>query len=104
MAICIACGRRGFFFKVNRKGICAKCVIRIGQEQEDKLLEYIELIETESKALEWGVATWPYEQLADMYRNKKDSHKEVAVLERFAVQKHAPGPKAAELLERLKEK
>ena len=103
MAICNACGKKGLFLKVDREGICGKCVSALGKDKEDKLLRYIETIETESKALDWGVDPWPFEQLADMYRKKKDSRKEVAILERFAAQKHAPGPQAAQLLERLKQ-
>ncbi len=103
MATCKACGKRGFFIKVNREGVCGKCVSAAGQEKEEKLLKLIESIETESKAVEWGVAPWPYEQLADMYRDKRESRKEVAVLERFAAQKYAPGPQALQLLDRLKQ-
>ena len=38
-----------------------------------------------------GVAPWYYEQLAIIYRKRKDYLKEIEVLERFAKQKHAPG-------------
>ena len=103
MAMCKVCGKKGFFLRVNQEGICGKCVSEEGQEKEEKLLKLIDDIEKESKAAAWGIASWPYEQLADMYRNKKDSRKEVAVLERFAAQKHAPGPQALKLLERLKQ-
>ncbi len=103
MAMCKVCGKKGFFFKVNREGICVRCVSAKEQETEEKLLKLIEDIEAEMKAAAWGVAPWPYKQLADIYRDKNESRKEVAVLERFAAQKHAPGPQAVQLLERLKQ-
>lgn len=102
MALCKVCGKRGLFLRVNKEGVCGKCVVAKDREEEERLLKFIESIEAEGKAVEWGVAPWPYEQLADLYREKKDSRKEVAVLERFAAQKHAPGPQASKLLERLK--
>ncbi|MEW5921886.1 MAG: hypothetical protein AB1796_13260 [Bacillota bacterium] len=102
MAKCVVCGKKGLFLRVNREGACAKCVSAKEQEKEQKLLKLIADVESETKAAEWGVAPWPYEQLADIYREKKDTRKEVAILERFAAQKYAPGPQAAQLLERLK--
>lgn len=101
MATCKACGKKGFFLRVNRDGICGKCVATKDNEREEKLLKFIESIESEGKARDWGVAPWPYEQLADYYLEKKDPRKEVAVLERFSAQKHVPGPQATQLMERL---
>ena len=102
MAICKICGKKGIFFKVNRDKECAKCVDAKYQEREQKLLDFIEVIEEEEKALAWGVAPWPYEELANLYHASKDFRKEVAILERFAARKHAYGKQATQLLERLK--
>lgn len=65
------------------------------------LLELIAATEAENLADGTGVAPWYYEELAKIYRKQKDYVKEVAVLERYANQKHAPGSKPQELLERL---
>lgn len=102
MATCKVCGKKGIFFKVNIDKECAKCVDAKYLAKEQKLLDFIEVIEEEEKALEWGVAPWPYEELANLYDARKDFRKEVAILERFAARKHAPGQQAAHLLERLK--
>ena len=69
---------------------------------EKILLKLLDAIELESKAEGHGVAPWYYEQLAIIYRKRKDYHKEIGILERFAKQKHAPGVKPPRLLERLK--
>jgi hypothetical protein len=68
---------------------------------EKLLLELIAAIEAENAADGGGVAPWYYEELAKIYRKQKDYAKEVAILERYASQKHAPGSKPPELLERL---
>lgn len=71
------------------------------KEAERLLLELVNATEAESKADNSGVAPWYYEELAKIYRKRRDYHKEVAILERYAKQKHAPGIKPAQLLERL---
>lgn len=58
-------------------------------------------VEEEAAAEGVGVAPWYYEQAAIVYRKKRDFASEVAVLERFAAQKHAPGTAPPELLARL---
>jgi hypothetical protein len=65
---------------------------------EELLLELINAIEEEAKVKNWGVAPWYYDELAKIYRKKKNYVQEVAILERFAEQKHAPGMKPAKLL------
>jgi lipopolysaccharide biosynthesis regulator YciM len=70
-------------------------------QAEHLLLELVNATEAEAKANNSGVAPWYYEELAKIYRRRKDYQKEVAILERFAKQKHAPGVKPAQLLERL---
>lgn len=61
------------------------------------LLEWVE--ETEEDQL--GVAPWPYEQLAIVYRKLGREDDERLILERFAKQKHSPGAAPAKLIKRL---
>ena len=49
----------------------------------------------------WGVAPWYYEQLAIIYHKAKDFEAEIAILERYELQRHAPGQKPAALASRL---
>jgi hypothetical protein len=71
------------------------------EDAKSLLLEFVESTEAENRVRSWGVAPWPYEQLAIIYRGLKDYASEVCILERFAHQKHAHGVKPAKLLERL---
>jgi hypothetical protein len=68
---------------------------------EHLLLELVNATEDESHARGTGVAPWYYEQLAIIYRKRKDPAAEVAILERYARQPSAPGARAAKLAERL---
>jgi hypothetical protein len=68
---------------------------------EELLLELLEAVEAEAYAREWGVAPWYYEQLAVIYRKRKDAPAEVAVLERYAAARHAPGVGPEKLRQRL---
>jgi hypothetical protein len=61
----------------------------------------VDATEAESRAEGFGVAPAYYERLAVFYRKRGDHDAEVAILERFAAQRHAPGVKPAKLLERL---
>lgn len=65
------------------------------------LNEEIDSQEQQSIANGWGVAPWYYEHAAIIYRKLNDRDAEIAVLERFAAQRHAPGVGPAELLARL---
>ena len=65
------------------------------------LLEIVDATEAESRAERFGVAPAAYEALAVIYRQRKDQASEVAILERFARQAHAPGALPPKLLERL---
>ena len=67
-------------------------------EVEALLLALIDVMETETKVNKTIVSPWYYEQLAIMYRERKDYSAEVAILERYAKQPHIP---KATLLERL---
>ena len=68
---------------------------------EALLLELLDVIEAEAAVKGWGVAPWYYEQLAIIYRKRKDYDAEVKTLERFASVPHAPGASPPKLLERL---
>ena len=71
------------------------------EEAERLLLRLVDAVEAEAQAEGWGVAPWYDEQLAIIYRKRKDYAAEVAILERYAAQKHAPGASPPRLLERL---
>jgi hypothetical protein len=80
-----------------------KSLRRSNQDEsaEHLLLELVDATEDESRARGTGVAPWYYEQLAIIYRKRKDPAAEVAILERYARQPPAPGTGAAKLAERL---
>jgi DNA polymerase III subunit epsilon len=65
------------------------------------LLAEMDLWERDSAAGLGGVAPWYYEQAAIIYRKLRRHDDEIAVLERFAAQQHAPGASPPRLLERL---
>ena len=68
---------------------------------ERLLLELVVATEAESRTEGWGVAPWYYEQLAILYAKQKDSTKEIAILERYDAQRHAPGVGPSKLAARL---
>lgn len=65
------------------------------------LFQEIECQERNSVTTDMGVAPWYYEQAAIILRKIGDPEAEVRVLERFAMQRHAPGVGPGELLLRL---
>jgi tetratricopeptide (TPR) repeat protein len=65
------------------------------------LLPQLDLFERDAGAGAGGVAPWYYEQAAIIYRKLKRYDDEIAVLERFAKQQHAPGVSPPQLLKRL---
>lgn len=71
-------------------------------EAEILLLKLVDAVEAENRVQNLGVAPWYYYQLATIYRKQKEIDKEIEILERFARQKHAPGARPLELMERLK--
>lgn len=71
------------------------------QGAETLLLELVEATESESAYDGYGVAPWYYGELAKVYRSQRDPQKEVAILERFAAQKHHAGVRPRQLLQRL---
>lgn len=70
-------------------------------EAEKLLLELVAATEAEDKVDKCGVAPWYYEELAKIYRKRKEYAQEIAILERFASQRHAPGASPPKLIERL---
>jgi hypothetical protein len=70
-------------------------------EAEELLLAIVDATEEEAAHEGNGVAPGSYETLAVMYRKRKDREGEIAILERFAAQPHAPGAVPPKLLERL---
>jgi hypothetical protein len=70
-------------------------------EALDLLGFLLDAVEEEATSDGTGVAPWYYEQTAIVYRKKRDFAGEVAVLERFAAQPHAPGSSPPVLFERL---
>ena len=69
---------------------------------ERLLIELVDATEEEDRANRWGVAPWYYEQLAIIYRARKDRQSEIRILKRLANQRHAAGVKPGRLLERLR--
>lgn len=72
-------------------------------EAVELLTHLVEATEAESHANNWGVAPWYYEQLAILHRAAGDHAAEIAILERFEAQQHAPGSKPAKLAQRLQQ-
>lgn len=70
-------------------------------EAERLLLRLIVAMEEVCKKNNEGVGPWYYNELAKIYRKKKEYKKEVAILEQFSRQKHARGVGPKKLLERL---
>jgi len=68
---------------------------------ERLLLELVAATEGESRTEGCGVAPWYYEQLARLYAKQKESTKEIAILERYDAQRHAPGVSPSKLAARL---
>ncbi|MFG1801329.1 exonuclease domain-containing protein [Micromonospora carbonacea] len=62
----------------------------------------IDAVENDARISGHGVAPWYYERAAIIFSQLGDPAAEVAVLERFARQRHAPGATPARLLERLR--
>lgn len=74
---------------------------RLG-DAETLLTALIAAVEDECRRENRGVAPGYYEQLAIVRRKRGDFEGEIAILERFAAQRHAPGMKPDRLLQRLK--
>lgn len=70
-------------------------------EAEKLLLRLVIANEEVNRHERQGVAPWYYEELAKIYRKKKEYDKEVTILRRFANHKHARGVGPKKLLERL---
>jgi len=70
-------------------------------EAERLLLRLVVAMEKACKKNNDGVAPWYYNELAKIYRKKKEYQKEVTILKRFSHQKHGRGVGPKKLLERL---
>ena len=65
------------------------------------LLKCVAATEAEDRLDRGGVAPWYYGQLAILYRKEKRFADEVAILERYAQQRKAPGSMPPKLADRL---
>jgi len=70
-------------------------------EALELLYALVDAVEEEAAKTGVGVAPWYYEQAAIVSRKLRDADGEIAILERFAAQPHAPGAQPPVLLERL---
>ena len=78
--------------------------LKRGQRTSDAielLLKCVDATEAEDRLERMGVAPFYYEQLAVLFRKEKRLSDEVAVLERYARQRKAPGSLPAKLAVRL---
>ena len=73
------------------------------ERAEELLIHLVDATEEMSRATGMGVAPWYYRQLAIIYHSQMDYTAEIAILERFAGQKHAVGSAPRQLLARLEE-
>ena len=71
------------------------------QELEGLLWGLVEATEADDRLQGCGVAPGYYEELAKLFRKVQDYRREMAILERFAKMRHAPGVAPARLLQRL---
>lgn len=80
-----------------------KTLKREGKLDEARALlaELIDATEAEARKEKFGVAPWYYAETALICRKQKDRAGEIAVLERYAAKKHAPGATPDKLLARL---
>ena len=70
-------------------------------ELESLLLRCVDATETQNRRDKHGVAPAYYEELAILYRKERRLADEVAILERYERQRHAPGALPAKLAARL---
>lgn len=89
--------------RINNVVERVKALKRSGDYNEalEALSSEIEIQEKDIAAGLGGVAPWYYEQAAIVYRKLEQFDDEIAVLERFARQQHAPGASPPKLLQRL---
>jgi hypothetical protein len=67
---------------------------------ESLLLTLVDAIEAEAHARQWPVAPWYYQELAVLYRKRKDYAAELAVIERYKHQPHGADSPDDDLLKR----
>lgn len=68
---------------------------------ETELIAAVDAQEKEAQEKGWGVGARPYKALAQFYRKSKRYADELAILDRFAAQKKAPGRSQEEFVEQL---
>ena len=71
------------------------------EKAEELLLHLVDATEDMSRATGMGVGPGYYRKLAVIYHRQRDYAAEVAILERFAGQKHSPGSMPRQLEARL---
>jgi len=80
-----------------------KALKRVGDldKAEKLLLRLVDAVEKESRAEGYSVAPWYYEQLAIVYRKRRNYKAEVSILERYAKKTHAARVARPKLMTRL---
>jgi hypothetical protein len=68
------------------------------EEAITSLLELVDATEEDSIFTGLGVVSAYYEQLAIIYRKRKEYHKEIAILARYARQRHTYGDSRQQIL------
>ena len=71
------------------------------EEAEELLLALLRASEEESTAKGFGVGSWCYERLADIYRRRMDFTSEIAILERYCRAQSPFGPIPDDIRARL---
>jgi len=96
-------GRQISDYEIGVYGERAKTLKRNKEldKAEELLLNLVDATEEKSKATGMGVIPWYYDELAKIYHKQRAYQSEVAILERFSRQKHAPGSIPPKLIARL---
>ena len=96
-------GRQISHYEIGAYAERARVLVRNGEpdKAEELLLNLVDTTEKESKATGMGVTPEYYNKLANIYHKQRDYRSEVAILERFSRQKHAPGVGPPKLTARL---
>jgi len=96
-------GRQISHYEIGVYAERARILMRNGEldKAEELLLNLVDATEKDSKAMDMGVTPEYYNKLAKIYHRQSDYQSEVAILERFSRQKHAPGVGPPKLIARL---
>jgi len=93
---------RGEHYSTFAPEVCRLVKLQKLQAAETLLRELIEASEAEARLSGMGVASWYYEQLAEIYCAQGDARAAVAILTRFRRQRGTPSDLRRPLLIRLK--